>query len=228
MEKIIFNNSSTIYNASIFRYGNRCNIEFEDVVPKEIDTTIFKLVTSQGDIYGEYSGYSYVYKKSDAELILSKIDEQYIEPSSDKENNPTPYTPTEEDITTQLIQYREIKQNNNKHLLEDFLENNPILWEDGKLYGITQADQNEMIADKTAYELKHSLGDTSWKLEWHPIKSACREFSMEEFIGLLNAIVNFVYPYRRLLEEYKERIYNGKTIEELEAIDLIYELDMFK
>ena len=49
-----------------------------------------------------------------------------------------------------------------------------------------------MLTDKYAYEFKQSIGQTNWKLEWHSIKSACREFTVEEFTSLLNAIVDLV------------------------------------
>ena len=81
-----------------------------------------------------------------------------------------------------------------------------------------------MIADKTAYEFKKSLGDTSWTLQWHSIHSDCRDFTEEEFAGLLNTIVDFVYPYRQLEMEYKKAIYEATTKEEVAAVNIVYEL----
>ena len=128
------------------------------------------------------------------------------------------YDVDEVDLPT--LQY--YKQEENKDTLRQFLQDNPILWQDGNYYGVTQDDQNEMIADKAAYELKHSIGDTSWKLEWHNIKHACREFTVEEFAALLNAIIDFVYPYRKLQETYKEKIYACTTKEQVVALELEY------
>ena len=116
------------------------------------------------------------------------------------------------------------RQKENKQALSEFLQNNPVLWIDGMYYGVTQEDQNEMIADKTAYDFKKSLGDTSWTLQWHSIHSDCRDFTEEEFAGLLNTIVDFVYPYRQLEMEYKKAIYEATTKEEVAAVELVYEL----
>ena len=123
-----------------------------------------------------------------------------------------------------LEEYQEYVQSENKLKLAEFLKNNPILWEDGFYYGVTQEDQNEMSLDLSTYQLKRSLGDTSWKLQWHSVKSDCRDFTEEEFIGLLNAIIEFVYPYRQLEMKYKEAIYTAKSKEEIKNINLSYEL----
>ena len=89
---------------------------------------------------------------------------------------------------------------------------------------MTLEDQNEMSLDFSTYQIKKQLGDTSWKLQWHSIKSDCRDFTEEEFLGLLNAIIEFVYPYRQLEMKYKEAIYTAATKEEVKNINIIYEL----
>jgi hypothetical protein len=123
-------------------------------------------------------------------------------------------------VDLQTLQY--YRQEENKVTLKQFLQNNPILWQDGNYYGVTQDDQNEMIADKTAYEFKQSVGQTDWKLEWHNTKHACREFTVDEFAALLNAIIDFVYPFRKLQEEYKEQIYACESKEQVVELELDY------
>lgn len=85
-----------------------------------------------------------------------------------------------------------------------------------------QSCNKKMLANKTAYDFKHSIGQTDWTLQWHSVKSACRDFSEEEFAALLNAIVDYVYPYRQLEMYYKEKIYSATVREALEEITLIY------
>ena len=137
------------------------------------------------------------------------------------------YEKTKEELEFEeltLDEYREKRQLENKSALANFLKSNPILWTDELYYGVTQEDQNEMALDLTTYQLKKNLGDENWKLQWHSIKSDCRNFTEEEFIGLLNAIIEFVYPYRQLEMKYKEAIYTAKTKEEIAEINLSYEL----
>lgn len=124
-----------------------------------------------------------------------------------------------------LDEYKDYRQSENKEKLANFLKENPILWTDGFYYGVSQEDQNEMNLDLTTYQFKQSIGETNWKLQWHSVKSDCRDFTMEEFGALLNAIVNFVYPYRQLEMQYKEAIYSATTKEEIKNINIIYEMD---
>ena len=146
------------------------------------------------------------------------------------QNPPLPiYSKTKEELeyeTMSLDEYKEKRQAENKAALATFLKNNPITWIDGCLYGVTQEDQNEMSLDLSTYQLKKSLGDSNWKLLWHPVKSDSREFTETEFINLLNAIIEFVYPYRQLEMQYKEAIYPAATKEEIAAINIAYDLGM--
>lgn len=151
-------------------------------------------------------------------LTLSNVWNKVQENTTDINTILGKYDISSVDVPT--LQY--YRQEENKDNLRQFLLNNPLLWTDGNYYGVTQDDQNEMIADKTAYEFKQSIGQTDWKLEWHNIKHSCREFAVEEFAALLNAIIDFVYPYRKLQEAYKEQIYSCTSKEQLIEITLEY------
>lgn len=151
-------------------------------------------------------------------LTLSNVWNKVQENTTDINTILGKYDISSVDVPT--LQY--YRQEENKDNLRQFLLNNPLLWTDGNYYGVTQDDQNEMIADKTAYEFKQSIGQTDWKLEWHNTKHSCREFAVEEFAALLNAIIDFVYPYRKLQEAYKEQIYSCTSKEQLIEITLEY------
>ena len=137
------------------------------------------------------------------------------------------YSKTKEELEYEamtLEEYQELRQIENKAKLAEFLKASPILWTDGLYYGVTLEDQNEMSLDLSTYQLKQNLGDTNWKLQWHSVKSDCRDFSEEEFLGLLNAIIEFVYPYRQLEMKYKEAIYTATSKDEVKAIEINYDL----
>lgn len=134
-------------------------------------------------------------------------------------------TAKEQEIENMTIdEYRETRQKENKLALSEFLKNNPLLWEDGLYYGVTQEDQNEMLANKAAYDLKQQIGNTSWTLQWHSIKTDCRDFTEEEFASLLNSIIDFVYPYKQLEMKYKDAIYSAETKEQIKSIQIKYEI----
>ena len=115
------------------------------------------------------------------------------------------------------------KQDENKKALAEFLQANPITWTDGCVYGVTEEDQTELALNMNQYQLQVAAGLTDVKLEWHPRHAACREFTLEEYTGLILAVKNFVYPYVQQCQVLKEQIYNAKTVDELKAVEIVYE-----
>lgn len=123
--------------------------------------------------------------------------------------------------TLEAVQFE--KQMENKQALSEWLASHPITWMDGKRYGVSQEDQEEMSLNLQQYQFKLAAGQPV-TLEWHAKKEACRPFELEEFSGLLNRVIDYVYPYRAHLEEIKEQIYAAKTVEEVDAIVIDYSL----
>ena len=123
--------------------------------------------------------------------------------------------------TLTLDEYKEYVQNQNKEAMAKYIADNPVLWTDGKYYGIKQEDQQEMMADLMVYDFETKLGN-EWTLEWHNIHKACREFTYEEFCQLLHTIITIVYPIRRLQETYKEQIYSCETRDDINVIEFNY------
>lgn len=135
----------------------------------------------------------------------------------------TPEEISEMQDTRQLEEVQAEKQSVNKQALADWLASHPLTWTDGKQYGVEQEDQEEMSLNLQQYQFKLSIGQPA-VLEWHSKEKACRTFELEEFSGLLNQVIDYVYPYRRYLEEIKEKIYAAKTVEEVDAIVIDYSL----
>ena len=129
--------------------------------------------------------------------------------------------PTVDVETCTLEELQDYVQTQNKVALANYLERNPLEWTDGEFYGVTQEDQIEMLTDLNAYNLKIQV-DPTWKLEWHNIKKACREFTLEEFSLLLSAIIDYVYPLRRKQETFKQAIYDATTKEAVLAVNINY------
>ena len=117
------------------------------------------------------------------------------------------------------------KQKLNNELLAKFLDSNPMLWIDGEYYGITQEDQNELALNLNQYQLSIQAGETA-TLQWHPKHKACKDFTAEEFTKLVLAIKAFVYPYVQKCQEYKTKIFEATTEDELDAINLYYGADI--
>ena len=122
-----------------------------------------------------------------------------------------------------LLDMKNMKQEENKKALAESLAKNPIQWTDGNYYGITQEDQQEMSLNMAQYQLAKQAGVEDATLEWHSIKSKCKEWSIEDFTALTLAVAQKVYPYLRHQETIKEQIYACTTKDEVSKVEISYE-----
>lgn len=116
---------------------------------------------------------------------------------------------------------KDARQEENKAALADWLANHPLTWVDNNVYGVTEADQNEMSLNLQQYQVQKSAGREA-VLEWHTQKKQCHTFTEEQYGALLLAIIDYVYPYRRYQEAVKEAIYDATSIEEVKAVTIDY------
>lgn len=120
-----------------------------------------------------------------------------------------------------LDEYKMCRQEENKMALVDFLRTQTVTF-NGKEYGVSEEDQNEMALNLTQYQVLTASGqDVS--LEWHSKKAKCEEFTQEEFIELIAMIKAFVYPYYQKMQDIKTDIFNSKNKFELSSIEIKYE-----
>ena len=121
-----------------------------------------------------------------------------------------------------IKEYQDLKQTVNKTQFALFLEQNPIEWIDGKLYGCTQQDQSEIALNLTQYEIAQIAGVETPILEWHAKGEENIPWDYEELSKLNVAITNFVYPYFHQMQQYKTQIKSAITYEEIDAITISY------
>lgn len=126
--------------------------------------------------------------------------------------------PVIEPDTRTLEDVQSAHQAANCDALAVYLATHPLLWTDGELYSVTEADQQRMLM----YFSTYSMGLRE-KLEWNSHTKKCREFTTEEFVQLCAAINNFVAPRVKKCQEYKERIFAAQTIQEVEEITFDFE-----
>lgn len=120
------------------------------------------------------------------------------------------------------------KQNENKMLLSQWLNANPLTWTDGKTYGITMEDQSEISLNIAQYQLQVAAGVENPTLEWHAIHESCRPFTFEELNTLTLAITSKVYPAFRLMNMYKEQIFACNDRKAVPKIVLSYSDEAMK
>ena len=139
-------------------------------------------------------------------------------------NNPEKYlnyVPDSQINDMTLDEYKMYRQEENKMALADFLRTQTVTF-NGKEYGVSEEDQNEMALNLTQYQVLTASGqDVS--LEWHSKKEKCEKFTQEEFIKLIAMIKAFVYPYYQKMQDIKTNIFNSKNKFELSVIEIKYE-----
>lgn len=123
-----------------------------------------------------------------------------------------------------LAEAQATKQDENNKLFAKFLEDHPLTWVDGKIYGVTLADQQEIALNITSYQVATMAGIQEAILEWHAIHEACTPWTLENLSALSLAIRNYIYPYYTLCQSYKTQIYACTTVEDVEGIQLAYNL----
>ena len=116
---------------------------------------------------------------------------------------------------------KDARQEDNKAALAAWLAEHPLTWIDGNVYGVAEADQNEMSLNLQQYQVQKAAGRDA-VLEWHTQKKQCHTFTEEQYTALLLAIIDYVYPYRRYQESVKEAIYNAETVEAVQAVVIDY------
>lgn len=116
---------------------------------------------------------------------------------------------------------KDARQEDNKAALAAWLAEHPLTWVDGNVYGVAEADQNEMSLNLQQYQVQKVAGRDA-VLEWHTQKKQCHAFTEEQYTALLLAIIDYVYPYRRYQESVKEAIYNAETVEAVQAVAIDY------
>lgn len=131
------------------------------------------------------------------------------------------HAPAPEPEPVDLATVQQARQTENKAALAAWLTAHPLQWTDGKTYGVTEEDQQEMALNLMQYQVAVQAGQPA-VLEWHAQKEGCRTFELEEYTALSLAIADYVYPYLRYQESVKEQIYQAQTAQEVSNVKIDY------
>lgn len=117
-----------------------------------------------------------------------------------------------------LEEIQAFRQEQNKGALAAYLSEATVEF-NGKRYGVTEADQNEMQAMIMQYQMLSQAGLPT-TLEWHAKHEECTTFTIEQMVQLVAAIKAFVLPHMSRMQEIKARIYQAETVEEVMSIEV--------
>ena len=132
-----------------------------------------------------------------------------------------------------LDEAKAAKQNENNAKLADYLDTHPLTWSDGKEYGVTMEDQNEIAMNLLSYEMAVQANQAALSanpeatviepvLEWHARHEACVPWTYENMVLLSITIRQYIYQWYTLNQAYKTRIYSRESVKDVQAIDIQY------
>ena len=108
-----------------------------------------------------------------------------------------------------------------KTILYKHLENNPLLFSDGKYYSVTQEKQNLLNNAITVYQMKTQSGLPA-ELKWNATGEECIEWTLENIVTLALSIANYVEPLVTYQQAIEVQIKNCTTKDELDGIVIDY------
>lgn len=143
-----------------------------------------------------------------------------------------------EDMAEQALEdAKNAKQAENNQQFASWLNEHPLTWKDGKKYGVTLADQQEIELNLVSYTMAIQAIDSNTDmteeektaakaavvLEWHASKEACVAWKYEDLVALSMAIRTYIYGAYTLNQTYKTSIFAAESRKDLNAIEFHYD-----
>jgi hypothetical protein len=110
-----------------------------------------------------------------------------------------------------------------KQELALYLQNNPLQFTDGKFYSVITEKQTLLANALQVYQMKIQAGLPA-TLKWNSTGEECTEWTLENLSMLALAIAEYVEPLVTHQQALEVQIRNCETLEELEAIEINYEV----
>ena len=127
-------------------------------------------------------------------------------------------------IITNIDDAKVLKVAESKEKLAEWLENNPMLYTDGKLYSVTAEKQSLLNGNLSSYERAQGASPSvKYPLRWNATGEECTGWEYENLVGLSLAIAAYVAPKVAEQQAMEIAINACSTIEELNGVVIAYE-----
>lgn len=133
--------------------------------------------------------------------------------------NPDYVEPADEPTLDELKKQRVA---DSKLQLAEWLENNPILYTDGKYYSVTEEKQSLLNSNLASYERATNAG-IPYPLKWNATGEECTEWEYENLLTLSLAIAAYVAPKVAMQQAVEIEINACTTMEELAEVVINYD-----
>ena len=121
-----------------------------------------------------------------------------------------------------LTPFKESKIIESKDKLAEWLEDNPMLYTDGKYYSVTAEKQSLLNGNLASYERAKAI-NVEYPLKWNSTGSECTPWDYTDLLTLSLTIAGYVAPKVSKQQEIELQIKACKTIEEINEIVINYD-----
>ena len=126
-------------------------------------------------------------------------------------------------VTTEEIEAHKTKRiQESKILLAKWLNDNPILYTDGKYYSVTEEKQALLNGNLASYERAKSVG-VEYPLKWNSTGSSCLEWEYNDLLTLSLTIAAYVAPKVAIQQNIELDIKACETMDEINAVVIDYD-----
>ena len=126
-------------------------------------------------------------------------------------------------VTAEEIEAHKTKRiQESKILLAKWLNDNPILYTDGKYYSVTEEKQALLNGNLASYERAKSVG-IEYPLKWNSTGSSCLEWEYNDLLALSLTIAAYVAPKVAIQQNIELDIKACETMDEIDAVVIDYD-----
>ena len=125
-------------------------------------------------------------------------------------------------VLNDIDDFKNYKIQQSKIILSEWLEDNPMLYTDGKYYSVTAEKQSLLNGNLASYERAKAI-NVEYPLKWNSTGSECTPWDYTDLLALSLTIAGYVAPKVSKQQEIELQIKACTTVEEVNEIVINYD-----
>ena len=130
--------------------------------------------------------------------------------------------PDDSIVLDNIEDFKNYKIQQSKIILSEWLEDNPMLYTDGKYYSVTAEKQSLLNGNLASYERAKAI-NVEYPLKWNSTGSECTPWDYTDLLALSLTIAGYVAPKVSKQQEIELQIKACTTVEEVNEIVINYD-----
>ena len=223
MQIVINDNGIITAYAKIGKLKN--GVDFFGEIPADFvpNKYLWQTVEPITDEEGNTISSCYIIRKNIiSETIIDENGEEYIVERVEDVVEYGEIIPNPDYVSSELSTYRDEAIKKSKVMLAQWLEDNPMLYSDGKYYSVTEEKQSLLNSNLASYERATQAG-IEYDLKWNSTGQPCISWSYTDLLTLSLNIAAYVAPKVSKQQLLEVQIRNCETMDEINAVVIDYD-----